>query len=303
VNGDMLGMGRNCEWTKSKRKLCSLLFDKSSSGGALNLRSRLFIAAIFPALSLHAQESSIGSTQTQPQGKIAAQHENIVVTGTFTPVPEAELDRSITVIETNGQQLPYQDWTEYLELSPSVDFRQRAPADVQGDLSIRGSTFGQTLVLLNGLRMDDVQSAHHDMDLPLPSQSIGRIEILRGAGSTLYGSDAMAGSVNLITGTPEHSDLHFGAGVGNFGVNQQSGSASLAWKKVDTELDAERDFSSGFRPDRDYRSLTLLSNTGVETGLGRSLLMLGYADKPYGCLLYTSPSPRDLSTSRMPSSA
>jgi outer membrane receptor for ferrienterochelin and colicin len=47
--------------------------------------------------------------------------------------------------------------------------------------------------------MDDVQSAHHDMDLPLPSGSVDRIEVLRGAGSTLYGSDAMAGAINVIT--------------------------------------------------------------------------------------------------------
>ena len=90
----------------------------------------------------------------------------MVVTGTFTPVSETEIDRSVTVIETAEQNLLHNNWVDYLELSPSVDFRQRAPNDVQGDLSIRGSTFGQALVLVNGLRMDDVQSGHHDMDLP-----------------------------------------------------------------------------------------------------------------------------------------
>src|SRR5439155_8984787 len=177
----------------------------------------------------------------------------------FTPVSETELDRSVSVIETDKQQALYQNWVDYLELFPSVDLRQRAPADVQADLSIRGSTFGQTLVLLDGLRMNDVQSAHHDMDLPLPTHSIERIEILRGAGSTLYGSDAMAGTINLVTGKPQHSDVRLGAGVGNFGVNQQNGSVSLLWNKLDTQLDAERDFSSGFRPDRDYRNLGLFS--------------------------------------------
>ena len=255
--------------------------------------SRLFFfsCVLMAAVYLRAQDSTASTATKQQQQTLPIQQETIVVTGTFSPIPETELDRSVTVMETSEQELLYRNWVDYFALSPSIDLRQRAPGDIQGDLSIRGSTFGQTLVLLNGLRMDDVQSAHHDMDLPLPSQSIGRIEILRGAGSTLYGSDAMAGSVNLITGAPEHSDLHFGAGVGNFGVNQQSGSASLAWKKVDTQLDAERDFSSGFRPDRDYRSLTLFSNTEVETGLGRSLLMLGYGDKPYGADQFYGPFP------------
>ena len=255
----------------------------------MKLGSSIFIVVLFAALSLHAQESSPASAQIQLQNKIPAQHESIVVTGTFTPVPETELDRSITVIETNGQELLYQNWTEYLDLSPSADLRQRAPADIQADLSIRGSTFGQTLVLLNGLRMNDVQTAHHDMDLPLPTDAVQRIEILRGAGSTLYGSDAMAGTVNVITGRPERSDLRFGAGIGNFGVNQQNGSASLLWREFDTEISAERDFSSGFRSDRDYRNLSLFSSAGVQTRLGRSQLMLAYGDKPYGADQFYGP--------------
>jgi iron complex outermembrane receptor protein len=221
--------------------------------------------------------------------KPGTQQETVVVTGTFVPLPETELDRSVTVIEASGQRDLYDNWVGYLQSTPFLDLRQRAPNDVQGDLSIRGSGFGQTLVLLNGLRMDDVQSGHHDMDLPLPTQSVQRIEVLRGAGSTLYGSDAMAGSVDLITSLPEHSDFSFGAGVGNFGTNEQSGSASWFRKDFDTQLDAERDFSSGFRPDRDFRSLTLLSETGAKTGLGNSLLMLGYGDKPFGADQFYGP--------------
>ena len=260
-------------------------------GAKLIFFQRLLLALVLlGGAALHPQDNSTPSTGSTPQqAKVPAHHETVVVTGTFTPVAETEIDRSVTVIETNDQDLLHNNWVDYLEVSPSLDLRQRAPNDIQGDLSIRGSSFGQTLVLLNGLRMDDVQSGHHDMDLPLPTELIQRIEILRGAGSTLYGSDAMAGSLNLITATPEHSDLHLGAGVGNFGINRQSGSASLVWKNIDEQLDAERDFSSGFRADRDYRSLTLFSNTGVETPLGHSLLMLGYGDKPFGADQFYGP--------------
>jgi iron complex outermembrane receptor protein len=248
------------------------------------------VLLVLGGTSLYPQDNSTASSGSAPQQTtVPAQHETVVVTGTFAPVSETEIDRSVTVVETTDQDLLHNNWVDYLELSPSLDLRQRAPNDVQGDLSIRGSTFGQALVLLNGLRMDDVQSGHHDMDLPVPTELIQRIEILRGAGSALYGSDAMAGSVNVITGIPEHSDLHVGAGVGNFGINQQNGSAALVWKKFDEQLDAERDFSSGFRADRDYRSLTLFSNTGVETGLGHSLLMFGYGDKPFGADQFYGP--------------
>jgi iron complex outermembrane receptor protein len=238
--------------------------------------------------NLFAQTGTAGVSGGQPQ-KPQAEPETVVVTGTFAPMPETEIDRSVSVIEIQQQGSLYKSWVDSLELVPSVDLRQRAPNDVQGDFSIRGSSFGQTLVLVNGLRMDDVQSSHHDMDLPLPSDSVERIEVLRGAGSSLYGSDAMAGSVNVITAAPEHSDVRVGAGVGNFGVNQQSGSAALVWKKVDSQLDAERDFSSGFRRDRDYRSFTLFSTTRAETGLGGSALMFGFGDKPYGADQFYGP--------------
>lgn len=220
--------------------------------------------------------------KTEPQPKIPVRQESVVVTGTFEPVPVDSIDRSVSVIDTREAPLLFNHWVDYLQLDPSVDLQERAPDGVQADLTIRGSTFGQTLVLLNGLRMNDVQTGHHNMDLPVPDDSIERIEILRGAGSTFYGSDATGGSINVITGPPKYSELRFGAGVGNFGINQQLGSVALLSGRGDEQISAARDFSSGFMPDRDYRSVTIFSNGGVETGLGRTLVMLGYGDKPFG---------------------
>jgi iron complex outermembrane recepter protein len=249
----------------------------------------LALACLLCVLTLQPAHGQQPDSSTQSSPKPAAQQENVVVTGTFSPVPETEIDRSLTVIEVPEQSLLFKSWIDDLGFAPSVDLQQRSPSDIQGDLTIRGSTFGETLVLLNGLRMDDVQSGHHDMDLPLPTGSVQRVEVLRGAGSTLYGSDAMAGSVNVITAVPQRSDIQIGAGVGNFGINQQSGSASFLWKNFDEQLDAERDFSSGFRPDRDYRSFTAFSTTGATSFLGQSLLMLGFGDKPFGADQFYGP--------------
>lgn len=229
------------------------------------------------------QNPSQNATQSASQDPGKIEHkETIVVTGTYTPTPLEDVDRAVTVIDAKSAPLLYTNWTNYLEMDPSVDLQQRAPGDVQADLTIRGSTFGQTLVMLDGLRMNDAQSGHHNMDLPLPTSGIDRIEILRGAGSTLYGSDAMGGSINVITAVPKYSDLSIGSAIGNFGVNQEYGTASLVRGPIDEELDVDRDFSSGFIPDRDYRSLTTFSSTGLQTALGRSLLLLGYGDKPFG---------------------
>ncbi len=87
-------------------------------------------------------------------GKIPTRKETVAVTGTFIPAPVQNIDRSITVIDTREQPLLYTHWVDYLQLDPSIDLQERAPDGVQADLTIRGSTFEQTLVLLNGLRMD-----------------------------------------------------------------------------------------------------------------------------------------------------
>jgi iron complex outermembrane receptor protein len=244
--------------------------------------------AIFVIFNFLSLAKVLGQNNSNPPGSALSSpsleppRETTVVTGTFAPAPLGEIDRSVSVIETSTTPLLFDHWTDYLQTDSSIDLRRRAPNGVQSDLSLRGSSFGETLILLDGFRMDDAQSGHHDLDLPLPTESLDRIEILRGAGSTLYGSDAIGGAVNFITADPTQSELRLSAGVGNFGINQQAGSFSFLAKQWDEKISAARDFSTGFIPDRDYRSSTLLSNTGIKTAWGRTLLLLAYGDKPYG---------------------
>ena len=291
----------NCRMHHKKNLSVAALFRAGALNSRMPARSRpgggvrvivCFVVLLFfaSAFLLHAQQAAGAGGSPGPSkaaddgqsGKISPPAESVVVTGTFTPVPATEIDRSVSAIDTRENPLLYGHWTEYLQLDPSVDLRQRSPQGVQADLSIRGSSPGQTLVLLNGLRMDDVQSSHHDLDLPLPTPAIERIEILRGAGSTFYGSDAMSGAVNVITGPAKYSEVRAGAAVGNFGVNQENLSAAFLSGNVDEQFSVARDFSSGFIADRDYRSLTMFSNSGMQTVLGRTLVMLGYGDKPFG---------------------
>lgn len=209
-------------------------------------------------------------------------HESIVVTGTYEPLALDEVDRSVTALPVRDRELTSNTWLDFLRLDPSLDVRGRAPDGVQTDLSIRGSSFGQTLILLNGLRLNDVQSGHHNMDLPLPLESIQRIEVLKGSGSTLYGSDAVGGVVNIITRPPEGTEFKLRVAAGNFGVNQERGELAGTLGKISEQLVFSRDFSSGFLPDRDYRNLSLGSSTHLTSTLGASDLTLGYADKPFG---------------------
>ncbi|MEP7366130.1 MAG: TonB-dependent receptor plug domain-containing protein, partial [Acidobacteriota bacterium] len=194
--------------------------------------------------------------------------ETVVVTGTYQPVPLDDADRSVRAMDVRGEpSLVSNTVVDFLNLDSSVDLRQRGQSNIQTDVSIRGSSFGQTLILLNGLRLNDVQSGHHNLDLPVALDGVERIEVLKGSGSTFYGSDAVGGVVNIITKPPEVSEFRLRGAVGNFGSNQQRASAAWIGTKFRQQFSAYRDFSTGFIPNRDFRSLALSSTTGADTSL------------------------------------
>ncbi len=213
----------------------------------------------------------------------------VVVTGTAEPIPLEEIDRSVDVLPVAKDATLATALVDFLRFDPSVDVRARAPGGVQADVSIRGGSFGQTLVLLNGQRLNDAQTGHHDMDIPVPLEAVDRIEVLRGSGSTLYGSDAVGGVLNIITRQPEATEARVSVAAGNFGVNEERVTLGTVFKKLSEELSFSRDFSTGFMPDRDYRNLSVASDSGWRSALGSSNLIMAYSDRPFGADQFYGP--------------
>ena len=216
-------------------------------------------------------------------GQAAPVHESVVVTGSAEPTPLDEADRAVRVLSLPaGERALYDSWYSLLQLDPALNLMQRSPGGFIADLSIRGSTYGQTLVLVDGMRINDAQTGHFNLDLPLPLELIGSLEVLKGSGSTLYGSDAIGGVVNVRTRTPEAPEFRVLGGAGTYGANQQHGSGALRGRIWSEQLDFARDFSKGFRADRDYRNLALSSRTGYHWKPGSGSLLLAYSDRPFG---------------------
>src|SRR5271168_5600775 len=136
-----------------------------------------------------------------PQTKLAIA-ENITVTTTLEPLPLAESNRSVNLIAPRDLPLISNSVVDLLRQDPSLNLQARAPNGVQADLSLRGTTFEQSLILLNGLRINDPETGHLNLDIPIPLDAVTRIDILHGSGSTFYGSDAIGGAVNLLTQSP-----------------------------------------------------------------------------------------------------
>jgi iron complex outermembrane receptor protein len=218
------------------------------------------------------------AAQPPAEGDPPVLRQTIVVTGTFQPLPLEEADRTVLSLPARGNALLSSSLADSLRLNAAVDLRSRAPNLLQGDLSLRGAGFAQTLVLVNGLRVNDAQTGHHNLDLPFPLEAVESVEVLLGAGSTLYGSDAVGGVLHVITGPPEAGTVRLRAALGNFGVNQESATLAGVRGRLSGQLFAARDFSTGFQPNRDYRNLSAGSSarwrsTGID---------VAYGDKPFG---------------------
>lgn len=232
---------------------------------------------------------SANASAQQPAQTLPPVETTVVVLGSPVPVSEADSARTVVVDDTQKHRLAFEDVEGYLRTDASVDVEQRAPAGVLADLSIRGASFEQTLVLLNGLRVDDAETSHFNLDLPVPLNALGSIDILHGAGSTLYGSDAIGGVADFLTWKPDRSTLRLRTGVGSYGENQQAITGSLLMKKASEILAASRDFSTGFIADRDYRSEAASNEISIETPAGTSDLLLAGNDRSYGANQFYGP--------------
>jgi outer membrane cobalamin receptor len=227
--------------------------------------------------------------QKAPQPSIT---QSITVTTTLEPLPLAESDRSVNLISPRDQPLLSNSVVDLLRRDASLNLQARAANGVQADLSLRGTTFEQSLILLNGLRINDPETGHLNLDIPIPLDAVTRIDILHGSGSTFYGSDAIGGAVNLLTQSPAPGlAVVASAGGGSFRSIEQHLRASYTTGPVAEQLTASRDTSDGFIPDRNYSSNALASETWLTTKPGTTDILLATSDRPYGANLFYGPYP------------
>ena len=133
----------------------------------------------------------------------------VVVTASMLPQQEKETGRNIVSIKGSSlQNLPISSIDELLKYLPGIETQQRGPAGTQSNIIIRGGTFQQVLVIIDGIRINDPLTGHFNSYIPLHPEDINRIEIIKGAASAIYGSDAIGGVVNIITNGLQQKNNH-----------------------------------------------------------------------------------------------
>jgi len=216
--------------------------------------------------------------------------DSIQVTTTVEPLPLAESDRSVLEIAPGDLPIGTDSAVDLLRADPSLNLQARAGEGVQADLSIRGTTFEQSLVLVNGFRVNDPETGHLNLDIPVPLDAVNRIDVLHGSGSTFYGSDAIGGAVNLLTGKPPAGlSLIARSGAGNFGSLENHLRAAFSTGPFAEQLTGSRDTSDGFIYDRNYSSNALASESWLKLAPGTTDILLAASDRPYGANQFYGP--------------
>lgn len=206
------------------------------------------ICLLLSAVPALAQGTDPPSSTAQAPPRVTA---DVVVTATLLPAGAAETGRSLfSMTREDLERMGISSIVEGLRLVPGVDPRARGPRDVQTDFSIRGATFGQTLVLFDGLRLNDSQSGHHNGDIPIPLAAIERIEVVAGSGSSVHGADALGGVINVIPRSDPHRILD--VSTGEHGLFAAQGSIGGDILPKNWTLTGWFNRSSGFTFDREF---------------------------------------------------
>ncbi|GGN11016.1 hypothetical protein GCM10010967_53610 [Dyadobacter beijingensis] len=126
----------------------------------------------------------------------------VTVTSSLVEKRASQTGRNIAVIKGEYfQQLPVHSIDDLLRYVPGVEIQARGPQGSQSDIILRGGTFQQVLVILDGIRLNDPNTGHFNSYIPISPAEIDRIEVLKGASSALYGSDAVGGVIHVISKT------------------------------------------------------------------------------------------------------
>lgn len=245
-------------------------------------------ALLFGSLALlSAYVKAQTDTTTQKLDEIIIQENRI-------QIPFSKQSRNISLVDRQQiETTPARSLQEVLSFVPGVDVRQRGVTGVQADIGIRGGSFEQTLMLLNGIKLSDPQTGHHMMNIPVPLVNIDRVEVLKGPASRIFGQNAYTGAVNVITSLSETKSLRLQGYAGDFGMKGINFAGSLPAGKYKQNLAVSYDDSNGHQYNSDYQVSNIFYEGGVELNAKNSIRgMIAYADRTFGANgFYTSAFP------------
>jgi vitamin B12 transporter len=176
-----------------------------------------------------------------------------------------EMGRILTVIDKNEiERSAVRSIDELLDYVSGLDIRQRGGNGVQADISVRGGSFDQALILLNGINITDPQTGHFNLDIPIQLSDVSKVEILKGSSARMLGPNAFSGAINIITEEGTKSFLKAGLEAGSFGYGEQSVTTAFIQKPY-TLLSLSHKSSDGYTDNTDFENSNIFLHSKLNS--------------------------------------
>lgn len=262
---------------------------------AFNSMHRLVNIGVVTGCALSFLTASPITAQTASEGEqqqkvLEKELDEVMVTASRVETPINQTAKLVTVITKEQiEQAPVQSIQDLLVYAANIDVIQRGGHGVQADISIRGGTFDQNAVLLNGVNISNAQTGHYSFDIPINLSDIERIEIIHGPSALIYGASAFSGGINIIT--KKNADYKAYASVES-GMHKLRGIEVRGAAKTGiatNSLSVGYNSSSGYIANSDYDLYNILWQTRFRLKDASKIdLQLGYNDKKYGANTFYS---------------
>ncbi len=221
--------------------------------------------------------------------------EEVEVTGSRVPLTVSQAARIVTVLDREAiAAAPVQSINDLLKYAAGVDVRQRGDMGVQTDISIRGGTFDQITILLNGINICDPQTGHNAADFPVELSEIERIEVLEGPAGRVYGTSSLVGAINIVTRTAKDSGAEVFADGGSYGYFKGGAIVSHVKNGLSNQVSGSYSRSDGFSRSKagnlnaDFKYARLFYQGRYENDQVGIRWHAGFTNKDYGANTFYS---------------
>lgn len=197
-----------------------------------------------------------------------------------TPVAPTRSTMTLTPLfdRVSAAAAPLQTLESALRLAPAIDLRERGGRGVQADISIRGGSPDQTMLLLNGINFTDARTGHQTHSIPIDIDCVAGIDLVDG----LTGVGAYAGAIDIRTRPLLGNYLRTDLAAGGDGYFYGNLSGALTHKRLVLFTAHSYRRSDGYRPNTDFGNWNTFTRLNYDSRWGFFDLQGGYQSRKFG---------------------
>jgi vitamin B12 transporter len=216
--------------------------------------------------------------------------DEVEIVGQKGPTLFEDMPRMVSIItQKEIATAPSQSISDLLRYTSNIDVRQRGKSGIQSDISIRGGSFDQCMVLFNGTNISDPQTGHLGLNLPVDLDAINRVEVLNGPAARLYGANAFSGAINFTTVPSGFNSAKVSFVYGDYGYLNASAVLNLSNKQFRNLLVFGDSKSDGYVSNTDFKKRNFFYQSLITTKEGAFDFQLGYNDRAFGANGFYTP--------------